>query len=110
MTPVIDNPILNGPFTKPGWRWLLDEQGISTGAIAQGRRRSELGVPVPPPQHITQGVPGLDNEYGRRRPNDIRDRVAIWRQNGHPGVTPVTPRKYWVAATGQCLRGKPKAP
>jgi type III restriction enzyme len=63
--------------------------------------RSEYIVPVPPPRHITQGVLDLDDEYGKRRPNDIvndiRARVAVWRHNGHPGVTPATRRllEHW---------------
>jgi type III restriction enzyme len=99
---VIDNPILNSPFAEPGRHWVLDDRGIPTGAIEQDRRRSEYIVPVPPPRHITQGVLDLDDEYGKRRPNDIvndiRARVAIWRQNGHPGVTPVTRRllEHWT--------------
>jgi type III restriction enzyme len=101
--PVIDNPILNSPFAQPGRHWVLDDRGIPSGAIDQGRRRSEYIVPVPPPRHITQGMLDLDDEYGKRKPNDIvndiRDRVAIWRQNKHPGVTPVTRRllEHWTA-------------
>ena len=103
MTAVIDNPILNSPFAEPGRHWVLDEQGIPTGANAPGRRRSEYIVPVPPPRHTTQGALDLDDEYGKRKPNDIvndiRARVAIWRQNGHPGVRPVTRRllEHWTA-------------
>jgi hypothetical protein len=103
MTAVIDNPILNSPFVEPGRHWVLDDRGIPTGDSGQGRRRSEYIVPVPPAQHITQGMLDLDDEYGKRKPNDIvneiRDRVAIWRQNRHPGVTPVTRRllEHWTA-------------
>ena len=102
-TPVIDNPILNSPFAEPARNWVLNEQGIPTGAIAGGRRRSEFIVPVPPPRHITQGVLDLDNEYGKRKPNDavneLRGRVSLWRQAGHPGVTPVTRRllEHWLS-------------
>jgi type III restriction enzyme len=103
VTAVIDNPILNSPFAEPGRHWVLDERGIPTGATADGRRRSEYIVPVPPPRHITQGALDLDDEYGKRKPNDIvndiRARVAIWRQNRHPGVTPITRRllEHWTA-------------
>lgn len=102
MTAVIDNPILNSPFAPPARHWVLDEQGIPTGAIERGRRRSEFVVPVPPPRHVRQGVLDLDDEYGKRRPNDsvndIRERVAIWRQNSYPGITPVTRRllEHWT--------------
>ena len=90
-TIVIDDPILNSPFAEPARHWLLDEQGIPNRAIGQGRRRSEFVVPVPPPRHQTQATLDLDDEYGKRKPNDavneIRARVAIWRKAGRPGVT-----------------------
>jgi type III restriction enzyme len=101
MTAIIDNPILNSPFAEPARHWLLDEQGIPSGAIGSGRRRSEFVVPVPPPRHRTQGELDLEDEYGKRKPNDavneIRGRVAIWRKAGRPGVTPVTRRliQHW---------------
>ena len=100
-TAVIDNPILNSPFAEPARHWSLDEQGIPSGAIAEGRRRSEFVVPVPPPRHRSQAELDLEDEYGKRKPNDpvneIRARVAIWRNAGRPGVTPVTRRllQHW---------------
>ena len=100
-TIVIDNPILNSPFAEPARHWLLDQQGIPNGAVGQGRRRSEFVVPVPPPRHQTQATLDLDDEYGKRKPNDavneIRARVAIWRKAGRPGVIPVTRRllQHW---------------
>jgi len=105
--PVIDTPILNSPFAEPARHWVLDEQGIPTGARATGRRRSEFIVPVPPAKHkvSTQGALDLDDEYGRRLPNDaineIRKRVAAWRDLGEAGLraplSPVTARllRHW---------------
>ena len=97
----IDNPILNSPYIAPERRWVLDEQGIPTGDVAPGRRRSEYVVPVPPPRHRTaQAALALEDEYGQRKSNDyinaIRDKVAAWRGLGDAGlhrtVTPVTAR------------------
>ena len=48
---VIDNPILNSPFAEPARHWVLDDNGIPTGVPADGRRRSEFIVPVPPRRH-----------------------------------------------------------
>lgn len=79
---IIDNPILNSPFSAPARHWVLDENGIPTGVSAEGRRRSEFIVPVPPPRHNvkTQGELDLDHEYGERKPNDyvneVRTKVA----------------------------------
>ena len=105
-TPVIDNPILNSPFAEPGHHWVLDEQGIPTGTIAPGRRRSEFIVPVPPATHQVNAQIALDlDEYGKRQANDdineIRARVATWRALGdaglHNSVSPVTARllRHW---------------
>ena len=67
---VIDNPILNSPFAEPTRHWVLDENGIPTGVAADGRRRSEYIVPVPPPRHRVnkQAELGLEDAYGERKP------------------------------------------
>jgi len=94
---VIDNPILNSPFAEPTRHWDLDESGIPTGTPALGRRRSEFIVPVPPPKHKVkaQATLDLEDEYGKRQPNDyineIRAKVAQWRSLGEQGLRPVTP-------------------
>jgi type III restriction enzyme len=104
---VINNPILNSPFAEPTRHWILDENGIPTGLPAEGRRRSEFVVPVPPPKHKmkAQGQLELEDEYGLRKPNDyineIRTKVGAWRALGEAGlrstVTPVTARllQHW---------------
>lgn len=104
---VIDNPILNSPFVEPTRHWVLDENGIPTGFPAEGRRRSEFVVPVPPPKHKlkAQGSLDLEDNFGQRKPNDyineIRAKVAAWRSLGSAGlratVTPVTARllQHW---------------
>ena len=104
---VIDNPILNSPFAEPARHWVLDDNGIPTGVPADGRRRSEYIVPVPPPRHRVnqQAELGLEDAYGQRKANDyvneIRGRVAAWRALGDAGlrdtVTPVTARllRHW---------------
>lgn len=110
---VIDNPILNSPFAEPTRHWVLDENGIPTGFPAEGRRRSEFVVPVPPPKHKlkAQGSLDLEDNFGQRKPNDyineIRAKVAAWRSLGGAGlrstVTPVTARllQHWRDPTRQ---------
>jgi type III restriction enzyme len=100
--PIINNPILNSPFAEPGHHWVLDDNGVPTGEIATGRRRSEFIVPVPPATHQVnaQAALDLDDAYGKREPNDyineIRTRVGAWRALGEAGVrdtvSPVTAR------------------
>jgi type III restriction enzyme len=103
----IDNPILNSPFAEPTRHWELDDTGIPVGSWAEGRRRSEYIVPVPPPrhQHIAQGVLELDAEYGKPKSNDyvneLRAKVGAWRNlpqsQQERSVTPVTAQllRYW---------------
>lgn len=89
---VIDNPILNSAFAVPARHWLLDENGVPTGIAADGRRRSEFVVPVPPARHRVkaQGDLRLEDEYGERKPNDyineIRTKVGAWRALGDAGL------------------------
>ena len=47
---VIAPPFLNSPFAETSRHWELDESGIPSGLTANGRRRSEFIVPVPPPK------------------------------------------------------------
>lgn len=104
---VNDDPILNSPFAESARHWVLDENGIPTGSPAEGRRRSEFVVPVPPPKHKlkTQGALDLEDDAGQRKPNDyineVRSKAAAWRSLGEAGlrstVTPVTARllQHW---------------
>jgi type III restriction enzyme len=105
--PAIDNPILNSPFAEPARHWVLDDNGVPTGVPADGRRRSEFVVPVPPARHQVRAQAALDleDEYGQRKANDyineVRTKVGNWRKLGDAGlrssVTPVTARllQYW---------------
>lgn len=43
---VIDYPILNSAFAEPSSHWELDENGIPTGIVSKGWRRSEFIVSV----------------------------------------------------------------
>ena len=43
---VIENPILNSPFSEPDRHFRFDDDGI-TDEIVEGRRRSEYFMPIP---------------------------------------------------------------
>ena len=103
----IDNPILNSPYAEPTRHWELDDTGVPVATWAEGRRRSEYIVPVPPPrhQHVAQGTLELDAEYGKPKSNDyvneLRAKVGAWRNlprsQQERSVTPVTAQllRHW---------------
>jgi len=100
---VIDNPILNSPFSEPARHFRFDDDGI-TNEIADGRRRSTYFSPIPKPK--TRGGPqlalagdfatekALDNDFINR----VREHVGAWRSARYPGITAVTRDllTYWT--------------
>lgn len=90
---VIENPVLNSPFTEPQRHFKFSDEGI-TDEIVSTRRVSSYFVPIPPPKQRTKsGQLSFDTQWvGERiKENDfinrVRGRVAIWRQGGYVGVT-----------------------
>lgn len=100
---VIDNPILNSPFFEPTRHFDFTDEGISD-QVLDGRRSSSYFVPIPSSKKKGGKQLAFDTEWTRDRlaenelVNEIRNTVGIWRQNGFPGVTPVTARllEYWT--------------
>ncbi|MDP2659181.1 MAG: DEAD/DEAH box helicase family protein, partial [Dehalococcoidia bacterium] len=102
---VIENPIINLPFDEPARHFRFSDEGI-TNEIVDGRRVSSYFVPIARPKKKKGGAqPALfDTEWTQERikendlVNDIRRRVALWRQGGYVGVTPTTARLivYWT--------------
>jgi len=102
---VIENPIINSPFEEPTRHFKFDNEGI-TDEVVEGRRISSYFVPIARPKKkkgsTQQGL--FDTEWTQDRieenklVNDIRRRVALWRQGGYVGVTPTTARliEYWT--------------
>ena len=41
------NPVLNSPYAEPEAYWELDKEGLPTGEVVRGRRRSEFLIPIP---------------------------------------------------------------
>jgi len=102
---VIENPIINPPFDEPTRHFRFSDEGI-TNEIVDGRRISSYFVPIARPKKKKgAGQQALfDTEWTQDRieenrlVNDIRRRVALWRQGGYVGVTPTTARliAYWT--------------
>jgi type III restriction enzyme len=104
MSPVvIENPIINSPFDEPTHHFRFTDEGI-TDEIVEGRRTSASFVPIAKPKKKGTKQLLFDTEWTQDRleenrlVNDIRRRVALWRQGGYVGVTPTTARlmAYWT--------------
>jgi type III restriction enzyme len=100
---VIENPIINSPFDEPTRHFRFTDEGI-TNEIVDGRRVSSYFVPIAKPKKKGAKQRVFDTEWTQDRieenklVNDIRRRVALWRQGGYVGVTPTTARliAYWT--------------
>lgn len=100
---IIENPVINSPFSEPKCHFKFDERGI-TDEIVERRRQSEYFIPIPKPKSSQQfefdfgeGWTG-DRLEENRFINNVRERVTLWRRGGYKGVTPVTRRllEYWT--------------
>ncbi|HUY33675.1 MAG TPA: DEAD/DEAH box helicase family protein [Pirellulales bacterium] len=102
---VIENPIINSPFVEPTRHFRFSDEGI-TDEIVDGRRTSSYFIPIAKPKKKASGAKQkqFDTEWTQDRieenklANDIRRRVAMWREGGYLGVTPTTARliAYWT--------------
>lgn len=100
---VIENPILNAPYDEPERHFRFDDEGI-TDDVVEGRRSSSYFMPIPKAKK-KGGQLVFDEWTGdrieeNRLINQIRGRVARWRELGWPGVTPTTRTllDYWTDA------------
>jgi type III restriction enzyme len=100
---VIENPILNSPFDEPSRHFRFTDEGISN-EVAEGRRISSYFVPIPRPRSKSgKSQLVFDTEWTQERIeenkfiNQVRERVARWRQGGYVGVTKTTASllEYW---------------
>ena len=100
---VISNPIINSPYRAPSRHFAFDNDGI-TDRIVERRRESSYFVPVPRPrkrgahQQLEFAELTADQIEKNQFVNEIRARVAHWRDLGRPDVAPVTRRllEYWT--------------
>jgi type III restriction enzyme len=99
---VIENPILNSPYTEPKQHFKFSDEGI-TNDVEDKRRISSYFVPIPRAKKKNPKQLAFETEWTADRIeenkfiNRVRDRVALWRQGGYLGVTSVTRRllDYW---------------
>lgn len=101
----IENPILNSPFSEPKKHWRFTDEGI-TDEIVESRRSSSYFVPIARPRKRGADKQlSLDTEWTQDRIeenhliNQIRSRVALWREGGkYVGITKITRRllEYWT--------------
>ena len=98
---LIENPILNSPFSEPDRHFRFDDNGI-TNEIVQGRRESIYFMPIAKSKRKGKQL-AFDTEWTRDRieenktVNRIREKIGQWRKGGYVGVTPITRRllDYW---------------
>ncbi|MBN1344849.1 MAG: DEAD/DEAH box helicase family protein [Phycisphaerae bacterium] len=99
---VIENPILNPPFAEPTRHFQFSDDGI-TDEIVHARRVSSYFIPIARPKKKGKQLV-FDTEWTQDRieenrlVNQIRQRVAAWREGGYVGLTPTTARllQYWT--------------
>lgn len=101
---VIENPILNSPFSEPSQHWKFEDYGI-TNQIIESRRISSYFVPIAQPRK--KGKDNqllLDTEWTHDRIqenifiNKVRQRVKLWREGGYSSISRTTRRllEYWT--------------
>ena len=82
---LVDTPILNSPFEEPTCYWAYEE---GQPVLKEGRRPAGyyLKARTRGPQMAL-----LEEEFvPLDQVNSIRARVRTWRENGYPGITPIT--------------------
>jgi len=91
---IIDNPILNSPFEEPKRHFRFTEDGI-TNEIIEERRISAYFIPVAQPKKKGKQI-DFETEWTEDRLqenkfiNQIRAKVAKWREGGYRDVTKTT--------------------
>ncbi len=98
---VIENPVLNSPYREPQRHFQFADEGI-TDEIVEARRPSSYFVPIPAPKKKGKQL-AFDTEWTKDRVeenefiNQVRERVARWRQGGYVGITKTTRQllDYW---------------
>lgn len=102
---VIENPIVNSPFSEPKRHFRFDDEGI-TSEIVEKRRNSQYFIPIAKPKK-KDNQQQLELEFWTNDRieengfiNQIRQRVSFWRNNNYRGtvnITPITRKllEYW---------------
>ncbi len=85
MTNAVDSPILNNPWTEPARHWDFRQ---APPRIVEGRRPGGYHGTVRTEQ--MSGAQAAHSFFELKIVNDIRGRVASWRERRYPNVTTVT--------------------
>lgn len=90
---IIENPILNSPYTEPTRHWRFDANDQITNIVDPGRRTSSYFLPIAAPKK--KAAPSLFDDDPQektesRHVNQIRQLVRGWRETGWPDITPTT--------------------
>jgi type III restriction enzyme len=89
---VIENPIINSPYSEPVRHFKFTDEGI-TNEIVEQRRISSYFVPIARPRKQGRNQLTFDTEWtqDRVKPNDdinrIRQSIAKWRKGGYAGIS-----------------------
>lgn len=98
---VIENPVINSPFTEPARHFRFTDEGISDEIIGE-RRSSSYFIPIARPKKKGKQL-ALDTDWTQDRieenrfVNRVRERVKQWRSGGYVGTTATTRHllEYW---------------
>ena len=98
---VIENPVINSPFTEPARHFRFTDEGISDEIIEE-RRSSSYFIPIARPKKKGKQL-ALDTDWTQDRieenrfVNRVRERVKQWRLGGYVGTTATTRHllEYW---------------
>ncbi len=101
---VIENPVINSPFSEPARHFRFSDEGI-TNETVEGRRPSSYFIPIAKPRKKGAQRSLLGTEWTAERieenrlVNRIRGRVDLWRRGGYVGITPTTRflLDYWTS-------------
>lgn len=102
---VIENPIVNSPFSEPQRHFRFDDEGI-TSELVETRRTSQYFIPIAKPKkkdnqlQLEMELWTNDRIEENGFINDIRQCVSLWRNADYRGtvnITPITRRllEYW---------------
>ena len=93
---IIENPILNSPYTAPDRHWKFNDDGI-TDEVEEGRRKSAYFMPIPASRRRAGAQQQLefaewtqDRIEESRIVNEIRQELDKWRFNHWAGVSATT--------------------
>jgi len=101
---VIENPVINSPFSEPARHFRFSEDGI-TNEIVSGRRLSSYFIPIASPRKKKSGQLSFDTQWTQDRIeenkfiNQVRGKVKEWLEGRYTrDVTKTTARllEHWT--------------